>query len=87
MVTTGAGHRHQVWWVMVVMLLSHQTMAGVRIKRQEEQEDTLTQLTSFLDSLEGDIVDTLYNLIDSQEAQDRILLEDVQVSKTAILKI
>ena len=68
------------------MLVIHQTMAGVRIKRQqqEEEEDTLTQLTLFLDSLEGDILDSLNNLIDSQEAQDRILLEDVQVCRYVI---
>jgi len=56
-------------------------MAGVsvRTKRQvEAEEDPLFHVTSFLDDLEENLLETLDYLIENQEAQDRVLLEDVQ---------
>merc|ERR1719422_1875482 len=73
--------RQSYWVSMITMLLVHNTMAGVsiRTKRQiETEEDPLFHVTSFLDSLEENLLETLDYLIDNQEAQDRVLLEDVQ---------
>ena len=70
------------WVIMVTMLLVHHTMAGVSVmtKRQAElEEDPLFHVTSFLDDLEANLLETLDYLIENQEAQDRVLLEDVQV--------
>jgi len=56
-------------------------MAGVSVmtKRQAElEEDPLFHVTSFLDDLEANLLETLDYLIENQEAQDRVLLEDVQ---------
>merc|ERR1719232_2095514 len=69
------------WVIMVTMLLVHHTMAGVSVmtKRQAElEEDPLFHVTSFLDDLEANLLETLDYLIENQEAQDRVLLEDVQ---------
>merc|ERR1719166_423105 len=69
------------WVIMVTMLLVHHTMAGVSVmsKRQVElEEDPLFHVTSFLDDLEANLLETLDYLIENQEAQDRVLLEDVQ---------
>merc|ERR1712029_900366 len=69
------------WVIMVTMLLVHHTMAGVSVmsKRQGElEEDPLFHVTSFLDDLEANLLETLDYLIENQEAQDRVLLEDVQ---------
>merc|ERR1719208_107384 len=69
------------WVIMVTMLLVHHTMAGVSVmsKRQAElEEDPLLHVTSFLDDLEANLLETLDYLIENQEAQDRVLLEDVQ---------
>merc|ERR1719336_2447447 len=69
------------WVIMVTMLLVHHTMAGVSVmtKRQAElEEDPLFHVTSFFDDLEANLLETLDYLIENQEAQDRILLEDVQ---------
>merc|ERR1719422_192761 len=73
--------RQSYWVSMITMLLVHNTMAGVsiRTKRQiETEEDPLFHVTSFLDSLEENLLETLDYLIENQEAQDRVLLEDVQ---------
>merc|ERR1719471_271800 len=69
------------WVIMVTMLLVHHTMAGVSVmtKRQAElEEDPLFHVTSYLDDLEANLLETLDYLIENQEAQDRVLLEDVQ---------
>lgn len=63
---------------MVISLMVNQTFAGVRVRRQDEKEDAVTQFSNLLDTLEENLLDSLNNAIDSQEAQDRILLEDVQ---------
>lgn len=63
---------------MVISLMVNQTFAGVRVRRQDEEEDAVTQFSNLLDTLEENLLDSLNNAIDSQEAQDRILLEDVQ---------
>merc|ERR1711963_1182949 len=42
------------------------------------EEDPLFHVTSFLDDLEANLLETLDYLIENQEAQDRVLLEDVQ---------
>merc|ERR1712029_1096274 len=73
--------RKSYWVIMVTMLLVHHTMAGVSVmsKRQAElEEDPLFHVTSFLDDLEANLLETLDYLIENQEAQDRVLLEDVQ---------
>merc|ERR1712029_59252 len=73
--------RKSYWVIMVTMLLVHHTMAGVSVmsKRQAElEEDPLFHVTSFLDDLEANLLETLDYLIENQEAQDRIPLEDVQ---------
>lgn len=78
------------WAIMVTMLLVHNTMAAVRIKRQvesfsgvgeaeEKQDDLLVSATNFIDELEENLLIALDSLIENQEAQDRVLLEDVQV--------
>merc|ERR1719232_2004330 len=63
------------WVIMVTMLLVHHTMAGVSVmtKRQAElEEDPLFHVTSFLDDLEANLLETLDYLIENQEAQDLI---------------
>ena len=47
---------------------------------QDNEDDAVTQFANLLDTLEENLLDSLTNAIDNQEAQDRILLEDVQVS-------
>ena len=76
---------------MVLMILVHHTMAAVRIRRQvesfsglgeaaeEKQDDLLVSATNFIDELEENLLVALDSLIEDQEAQDRVLLEDVQV--------
>ena len=44
-----------------------------------ERQDVLEDTVDFLDNLEADFLIALENLIIDQEAQDRVLLEDVQV--------
>ena len=60
-------------------------MAGVRVRRQEdnlleEEESELGRIVKLFDELEESLLESLESLIVNQEAQDRILLEDVQVS-------
>ena len=77
---------------MVLMLLVHNTMAAVRIRRQvlesfsglgeaeeKQDDDLLVSATNFIDELEENLLIALDSLIENQEAQDRVLLEDVQV--------
>ena len=45
-----------------------------------ERQDVLEDTVDFLDNLEADFLIALENLIIDQEAQDRVLLEDVQVN-------
>ena len=74
---------------MITMLMVHNTMAGVsvRTKRQvEAEEDPLFHVTSFLDDLEENLLETLDYLIENQEAQDRVLLEDVQVCSVCLFR-
>lgn len=63
---------------MVISLIANQTFAGVRVRRQDNEDDAVTQFANLLDTLEENLLDSLTNAIDNQEAQDRILLEDVQ---------
>ena len=67
------------------MLLADSVMSGVRVRRQEEspliEEDSeLGRLAKLFDEIEETLLENLESLIVNQEAQDRILLEDVQVS-------
>lgn len=67
------------------MLLADSVMAGVRVRRQEdnlleEEESELGRIVKLFDELEESLLESLESLIVNQEAQDRILLEDVQVS-------
>ena len=60
-------------------------MSGVRIRRQEDnplidEESELGRLAKLFDEIEETLLENLESLIVNQEAQDRILLEDVQVS-------
>lgn len=73
------------WSVLVLMLLADSVMSGVRVRRQEEspliEEDSeLGRLAKLFDEIEETLLENLESLIVNQEAQDRILLEDVQVS-------
>ena len=45
-----------------------------------ERQDVLEDTVDFLDNLEADFLIGLEDLIINQEAQDRVLLEDVQVN-------
>ena len=45
-----------------------------------ERQDVLEDTVDFLDNLEADFLIALEDLIIDQEAQDRVLLEDVQVN-------
>ena len=45
-----------------------------------ERQDVLEDTVDFLDNLEADFLIALEELIIDQEAQDRVLLEDVQVN-------
>ena len=45
-----------------------------------ERQDVLEDTVDFLDNLEADFLIGLEDLITNQEAQDRVLLEDVQVN-------
>ena len=67
------------------MLLADSVMAGVRVRRQEdnlleEEESELGRIVKLFDELEESLLESLESLIVNQEAQDRILLEDVQVT-------
>ena len=74
------------------MLLADSVMSGVRLARparerrqvedsgQEEEESELGRLAKLLDEIEESLLSSLESLIVNQEAQDRILLEDVQVT-------
>ena len=73
------------WSVLVLMLLADSVMSGVRIRRQEDnplidEESELGRLAKLFDEIEETLLENLESLIVNQEAQDRILLEDVQVS-------
>ena len=77
--------RKSCWSVLVLMLLADSVMSGVRVRRQEEspliEEDSeLGRLAKLFDEIEETLLENLESLIVNQEAQDRILLEDVQVS-------
>ena len=88
------------WSIMVLMIMVHHTMAGIKLrtKRQIEdfssdggtdrQDDTdlVEAATNFIDELEQNLLTTLDTLIEDQEAQDRVLLEDVQVIETGTEK-
>ena len=50
-----------------------------------EEVDPVEAVTRFLDTLEAEALLHLDTLITDQEAQDRVLLEDVQVTDTARL--
>ena len=67
------------------MLLADSVMSGVRIRRQEDnplidEESELGRLAKLFDEIEETLLENLESLIVNQEAQDRILLEDVQVT-------
>ena len=71
------------------MLLADSVMSGVRVARpgrerrqlgEEEEESELGRLAKLLDEVEESLLSSLESLIVNQEAQDRILLEDVQVT-------
>lgn len=47
---------------------------------EEEEESELGRLAKLLDEVEESLLSSLESLIVNQEAQDRILLEDVQVT-------
>merc|ERR1712110_434663 len=75
--------RKSCWSVLVLMLLADSVMAGVRVRRQEdnlleEEESELGRIVKLFDELEESLLESLESLIVNQEAQDRILLEDVQ---------
>ena len=52
-----------------------------------EEVDPVEAVTRFLDTLEAEALLHLDTLITDQEAQDRVLLEDVQVTDTARLRV
>ena len=66
-------------------------MSGVRVARvarerrqvedsDQEEESELGRLARLLDEIEESLVSSLESMIVNQDAQDRILLEDVQVT-------
>ena len=66
-------------------------MSGVRVARvtrerrqvedsDQEEESELGRLAKLLDEIEESLLSSLESMIVNQEAQDRILLEDVQVT-------
>ena len=60
-------------------------MSGVRVRRQlednelDDEESELDRLAKLVDEIEESLFENLKSIIINQEAQDRILLEDVQV--------
>ena len=73
------------------MLLADSVMSGVRVARvarerrqvedsDQEEESELGRLARLLDEIEESLVSSLESMIVNQDAQDRILLEDVQVT-------
>ena len=50
-----------------------------------ERQDVLEDTVDFLDNLEADFLIALEELIVDQEAQDRVLLEDVQVNYVTLI--
>ena len=70
------------------MLLADSVMSGVRVARErrqvedtdQEEESELGRLAKLLDEMEESLLSSLESMIVNQEAQDRILLEDVQVT-------
>ena len=84
--------RQSFWSVLILMLLADSVMSGVRVTRvarerrqvenleQEEEESELGRLAKLLDEIEESLLSSLESMIVNQEAQDRILLEDVQVT-------
>ena len=85
--------RQSFWSVLIFMLLANSVMSGVRVARQArqarqvedsgqegEEESELGRLAKLLDEIELSLLSSLESLIVNQEAQDRVLLEDVQVT-------
>ena len=80
--------RQSFWSVLILMLLADSVMSGVRVARErrqvedtdQEEESELGRLAKLLDEMEESLLSSLESMIVNQEAQDRILLEDVQVT-------
>ena len=83
--------RQSFWTVLILMLLADSVMSGVRVARvarerrqvedsDQEEESELGRLAKLLDEIEESLLSSLESMIVNQEAQDRILLEDVQVT-------
>ena len=83
--------RQSFWSVLILMLLADSVMSGVRVTRvarerrqvedsEQEEESELGRLAKLLDEIEESVLSSLESMIVNQEAQDRILLEDVQVT-------
>ena len=68
-----------------MMVLADSVMSGVRVRRQlednelDDEESELDRLAKLVDEIEESLFENLKSIIINQEAQDRILLEDVQV--------
>ena len=53
----------------------------------DEEVDPVEAVTRFLDTLEAEALLHLDTLITDQEAQDRVLLEDVQVTRARLFSV
>ena len=53
----------------------------------DEEIDPVEAVTRFLDTLEAEALLHLDTLITDQEAQDRVLLEDVQVTRARLFSV
>ena len=77
------------FWSVLALMLLVQSVCGVLVDRQKRDigevvgdllaADDISHMAAVFEEIEGGIIDYLDDLTRGQEAQDRILLENVQV--------